>query len=241
MDSATWNGNRGIPRCRPLGPNFARPGRALFNLLRQGDTACSAGGELVSTGDSFIKFCFNRLTGSRLAVVVLVLVLVSLGCPSYEPKFALRLPYRPLSGLPAPLGRNPIPGTEGAPEPARQLLSKASGRAPSVQSSRSAAARPSGNQGPGFRDPRRPLGGVPRNVVSAPVPGGGARPRRQAHTPRYGGTPTGRPAGHGNVVPRAGGTVSPLSAGCWIQEGEVQSLKGRGSPSRGGVVPQGEG
>ena len=46
---------------------------ALLDLLREGDTACSAGGELVT------NFCFNRHTGSRLAAAVLVLVLVSLG------------------------------------------------------------------------------------------------------------------------------------------------------------------
>ena len=53
----------------------------LYNCtpMREGDTACSAGGELVILGNSFTNFCFNRLTGSRLATVVLVLVLVSLG------------------------------------------------------------------------------------------------------------------------------------------------------------------
>ena len=37
-------------------------------------------------------------------------------CEHLEPKFALRAPFRPFSGLLAPLGRNPIPGTEEAPE-----------------------------------------------------------------------------------------------------------------------------
>jgi hypothetical protein len=44
--------------------------------LREGDTACSAGGKLVSLRNSFTNFCFNRLTGSHLAAVVLVLVLL---------------------------------------------------------------------------------------------------------------------------------------------------------------------
>ena len=46
--------------------------------MREGGTGCSAGGEVVSLGDSFTNFCFDRLTGSRLAAVVLVLVLVPL-------------------------------------------------------------------------------------------------------------------------------------------------------------------
>ena len=33
-----------------------------------------------------------------------------------RPPRTLRLPFRPVSGLPAPLGRNPMPGTEEAPE-----------------------------------------------------------------------------------------------------------------------------
>ena len=33
-----------------------------------------------------------------------------------RPAGTLRLPFRPFSGLLTPLGRNPIPGTEEAPE-----------------------------------------------------------------------------------------------------------------------------